>query len=411
MKRVLLSAFACSPYEGTEPGNGWNWAMHLAERSMDVRVLTDLSSQGHIEEYCRAHPEIKVRFTFFEGGASWLRIPIGLRYALWQWKAVKEARKLLRSENYDIVHHVTYGSITVPSQLWRLNIPVVFGPVGGGQASPPCMIDYFGRKKWLEQLRTFIARALPFSPLHRHWIRKMNIVLATNRDTLEVFRSLGRPDTLLSFDTALPETFFASKPRTYSATDEPLRLLWVGRLLPRKAIPLTLDILAKVTIPSTLTIVGNGLEEQVLRNMIQVRGLEARVFWKPERIPWHEVRQAYGNHDALLFTSVRDSCAAQLLEAMAMGLPVITLGIHGGQDLVPDEAGFKIPVLTKEQVIRDASAAVTEFASMSPQARSKMALAGWAFARTLTWRNRAAFAEKLYERALNQDAGHISTPI
>jgi glycosyltransferase involved in cell wall biosynthesis len=137
--------------------------------------------------------------------------------------------------------------------------------------------------------------------------------------------------------------------------------------------------------------------------MIHDRDLDTRVFWKPKRIPWHEVREAYRNHDALLFTSVRDSCAAQLLEAMAMGLPVITLGIHGGRDLVPDEAGFKIPVYSKEQVIRDTAAAVSEFAAMSPQERSQMSRAGWSFAKTLTWKHRAAFAEDLYERALRGD--------
>jgi hypothetical protein len=38
---VLLSAYACMPGWGSEPGNGWNWAMHLSERGMNVTVLTD----------------------------------------------------------------------------------------------------------------------------------------------------------------------------------------------------------------------------------------------------------------------------------------------------------------------------------------------------------------------------------
>ena len=37
--KVLLSAFACAPYRGSEPGVGWNWAMALAKYN-DVVVLT-----------------------------------------------------------------------------------------------------------------------------------------------------------------------------------------------------------------------------------------------------------------------------------------------------------------------------------------------------------------------------------
>jgi glycosyltransferase involved in cell wall biosynthesis len=246
-----------------------------------------------------------------------------------------------------------------------------------------------------------MTRALPYSPFHRRWLAKMSAVLATNRETMDVCRALGRKDAQLSFDTALPESFYASEPRQFGEIAGPLRLLWVGRILPRKAIPLTLDLLAAAKADATLTIIGNGMDEAVVREMIRSRGLEDRVFWKPERIPWLEVRNAYLNHDALLFTSLRDSCAAQLLESMALGLPLITLGIHGARDLVPDDAGFKIPVEDKSQVIRDGAAAIDAYAALPPERRSAMSRAGWSFAKTLTWRHRAAFAEDLYDRILS----------
>lgn len=403
MKKILVSAFVCSPYAGTEPGNGWNWALHLAERGMTVRVLAEQYSQPAIEDYCQKNPGLTIKFTFFKAGPNRLSKNSGIRYFMWQWKAVAELRKLLSKETYDVIHHVTFGSIHVPSLLWRSNIPVVFGPVGGGQTAPNALLEYFGqsRAQWQERIRTLLTRALPYSPLHRRWLRKMKVVLATNRETQDLCQSLGRPDARLSFDTALPDWFYANSPKTYVDASEPLRLLWVGRLLPRKAIPLTLDILARVSADSTLTIIGYGIKEATLRGMIHERGLDQRVIWKPERIPWTEVREAYRSHDALLFTSLRDSCAAQLLEAMAMGLPIITLALHGGRDLVPETAGIKVPVDTKEQVIADAAAAVDQFSSLSSEARTEMSRAAWTFAKTLTWKNRAAFAEDLYDQILS----------
>jgi glycosyltransferase involved in cell wall biosynthesis len=263
------------------------------------------------------------------------------------------------------------------------------------------MIEYFGKSRRNEQIRTLFTRALSFSPFHRYCLSKMSVILATNRETMELSSSLGRPDALLSLDTALPKWFFTPKPRTFSVSKKPLSILWVGRFLPRKAIPLTLDIMQMVETPSTLTIVGDGLDPEIVRAMIRARGLDDRVFWRPGRIPWEDVREEYTKHDVFLFTSLRDSCAPQLLEAMATGLPVITLDIHGARDLVPNDAGIKIQVHSKRQVIRDVSAAVTRYSAMTPQERNQMSMAGWSFARTLTWQHRAAFAEQLYSKLLD----------
>ena len=397
--RILLSAYACLPNAGTEPGNGWNWAMHLAERGMKVHVLTVVEGRDSIEAHRQAHPNPMVDFSYVEVPRTFKECSVP-HYVLWQWLAIKTARQLHAATPFDIAHHVTYGSIHVPTQLWRLGLPVIFGPVGGGQTTPTSMLGLLASDKKSEQLRTLFTRALSYSPLHRRWIRKMSVVLATNQDTLELVRSMGRRDVELQFDTALPESFLASEPRIFSEVPQPLRLLWVGRMLPRKALPLTLDILARTSYPSTLTIIGEGLEKDVLQKMISDRGLENRVSWAGRRLPWSDVRDAYMEHDALIFTSLRDSCAAQLLESMALGLPVITLDLHGARNLVPDSAGIKVPVTTPEGVVRDVAAAVERYATLPASERTRMSRAGWEFAREMTWTARAEHAEQMYRRVI-----------
>ena len=402
--QLLISAFACLPNYGSEPGNGWNWSVNLAEAGHTVYVLTRSQNRERIESFLQDHPLANVHFLYLEVPFSRLLGGqySGPHYLAWQLLAVSRVRKLIRTVKIDLIHHISYGSIHVPSLLWRLKLPIVIGPIGGGQTTPDSMIEYFGKDKFKERLRTALTHALPFLLFHRYCYGKMSAILATNRETLELFRLLGRPDAQLLFDAAIPESFLSPEPRTFSASEEPLRLLWIGRILPRKALPLTLDILAKVNAPFTLTIIGDGPDAPAIHEMLQARGLSERVFWKPGRIPWSEVREAYIRHDAMLFTSLRDSCAHQLLEALAVGLPVITLRIHGGQDLVPDEAGFKIPVHSREQVVHDTAAAVTAFAAMSPMARSRMSEVGWSFARTQTWEHRVAFAAEIYTYALSK---------
>jgi glycosyltransferase involved in cell wall biosynthesis len=85
-----------------------------------------------------------------------------------------------------------------------------------------------------------------------------------------------------------------------------------------------------------------------------------------------------------------------LLEAMALGLPVITLDLHGARDVVPEEAGIKVPVTTPAEVVCGLAAAIDRFASLSVDERNAMSRASWEFARTNTWTSRAAAAELLY---------------
>jgi glycosyltransferase involved in cell wall biosynthesis len=414
---VLLSAYACLPNAGTEPGNGWNWAAHLAARGLRVHVLTVTEGREAIQEHLRAHPQPLLQFSYVKMPA-FLEHCTPLHYLWWQFAAVPLARRLHRALRFDVVHHVTYSSIHVPTQLWRLGPPTVFGPVGGGQTTPPALVGAFGEKQRSEQLRTAFTKFLPFSPLHRLWLRKMSVVLTTNTETFQLARALGKREVEPWFDAALPDSFFAEAPRIFSPTTEPLRLLWIGRMVPRKALPLALDVIAQVRRPVTLTIAGGGLPAEQVHRMITDRGLTGRVFWAERPLDRAEVRRAYIEHDALLFCSLRDSCPAQLVEAMGLGLPVITLDHHGARDLVPDGSGIKVPPTTPEGVARDMAAAVERYHDLSSEGRSAMSQQAWGFARTLNYADGAASFEMLYRRLLEgadvrpilqRSASHIRT--
>ena len=399
--RLLLSAYACRPNAGSEPGFGWNWATHLASRGLEVHALVAKRNQEFVEAGLRLNPISNLHFTFVSVPYAWTKKNEAVHYALWQIAALDAARKLNRKYQFQIAHHVTYGSIHVPSQLWRLGIPLIFGPVGGAQTAPESMLGYFGDQRSREQLRSLVTRALRFSPLHRRWLRKMSFVLAANHDTLSLVRSLGCKNASLMCDTAVPADYFANEARTFEARSGPLRLLWVGRMLTRKALPLALDALKHARADATLTIAGGGMDPQTVHQMIRDRDLQSRVFWAGSRLTLQELRTAYAEHDAMLFTSLRDSFGSQLLEAMAMGLPVITLDLHGAHDHVPAAASIKVTVGSTEETVRNLAHAIDEYASYSLAKRNEMSIHAWNFAKTLSWSARAEFAENLYREVLS----------
>ncbi|HZF26454.1 MAG TPA: hypothetical protein VEZ88_09350, partial [Steroidobacteraceae bacterium] len=110
--RVLLSAYACEPARGSEPGIGWNWARHLAEAGNEVCVLTRANNRMAIESSLRNDPVRRLRFAYYDlpGWARWWKRGgrgVHLYYLLWQWGAFRFARRLHRARAFDVVHHIT----------------------------------------------------------------------------------------------------------------------------------------------------------------------------------------------------------------------------------------------------------------------------------------------------------------
>jgi glycosyltransferase involved in cell wall biosynthesis len=398
--RILLSAYACRPNAGSEPGVGWNWATHLAARGIDVHVLVAKRNREPIEAGLKDNPVANLHFTYVAVPHEWAEKSEALHYVCWQIAALKAARELARKFEFQLAHHVTYASVHVPSPLWRLGIPVVFGPIGGGQTAPPSMLQYFGAEKSRERLRTSLTKALRLSPLHRQWLKRMSVILAANSDTFNLVRALGCKNVSLMCDTAIPSSYFAEGSRKLQEQGGSLRLLWVGQMRTRKALPLALDALKEVQRDVTLTIAGDGMAPEAVHQMIRDRSLQHRVFWKGSRLTHTELRKTYEEHDAMLFTSLRDSFGSQLLEALAMGLPIITLDLHGAHDWVPDCASLKVPVGCPEATIRNLAGAIEEYALLSPVSRNQMSLHAWNFAKTHTWAARAEWCQRLYQEIL-----------
>lgn len=400
--RVLLSAYACRPNAGSEPGVGWNWATHLAARGFEVHVLVAKRNQGPIQAGLSGKAIPNLHFTYIPVPYKWAQKSEGLHYVLWQFAVLKAARELASKIDFDLAHHVTYASVHVPSQLWRLGIPVIFGPVGGGQTAPASMLRYFGPKQFGERLRTSITKSLSHSPVHRGWLRRMSFILAANTNTLNIVRALGCDNASLMCDSSIPIEYFAERPRIFEEQTGTLKLLWVGRMLPRKALPLALDALAQLHQDVKLTIAGDGLDTATVHEMIRARNLQQRVLWKGTRLTFQELRKEYAENDAMLFTSLRDSFGSQVLEAMAMGLPVITLDLHGAHDFVPDGASLKVPVGNADETVRNLADAIQKFASLPVASRNQMSLHALNFAKTLTWPGRVEIVERLYEEVLSR---------
>ena len=399
-KKILLSAYACSPIRGSEPGNGWSWATILALKGFEVWCFTNAEDEKEIMEASqKLHlPNLHFVFVKLQKKLDGLLLDTGSKkiyfhYLLWQKKAAKLATALHAKIHFNVGHHVTFGSIQQGTFLWKIkNIKIVFGPVGGGQHALPILKEYFGTAWKTEILRSAISNwSIKHSSNFKNTILKSDYVLVTNNETLEMARTVKNHDPrkiLYTLDTAVPEVMESLTMPLRPDTGK-LKLLWVGRMLPRKGLNLILEALSHVpsSVDYSLTIVGGGEQFHLIDGWIEQYGLDKAKLNILGQIPFFEVVEQYKISDAFIFCSLRDSFGAQLIEAMAFGLPIIALNINGVTLGVPDNCGIKITPVTKEGTVKDIAAAVTKMYE-DTDFRKQCSLNSFRHSTNNTWKNR-----------------------
>lgn len=130
------------------------------------------------------------------------------------------------------------------------------------------------------------------------------------------------------------DLFQPAAPQQSGRTQSSLRVLWLGRLIPRKRLDLCLDGVSsaiKSGLDVTLTIVGGD-------GFIPGHGSLIKDFSYPERLRWtsslprKEVPELLHGHDVLLQPSEEENFGSSVAEAQACGLPVIVGRTNGNAD-------------------------------------------------------------------------------
>jgi glycosyltransferase involved in cell wall biosynthesis len=126
----------------------------------------------------------------------------------------------------------------------------------------------------------------------------------------------------------------------------PNRILTVARLVPGKGIDLLLDALARLErrgVPADAAIVGDGPDRRRLAARVQELGLDGRVRLLGPASQ-DRIRELYAGAAVFCLPSLSEGVPVVLMEAMAMGLPVVATRITGVPELVEeDRSGFLVP--------------------------------------------------------------------
>ena len=120
-----------------------------------------------------------------------------------------------------------------------------------------------------------------------------------------------------------------------------INVICAARLSPRKGVDRAIeaaDVLLKQGIPITLHILGSGVMETDLKDMVSERGLEEYViFYGEQGNPYRYMKNA----DLFLLTSYHEAAPMVIDEAYILDLPVLTTRTNSSDEMVVDrECGW-----------------------------------------------------------------------
>lgn len=396
-EHILLVAFAYAPGKGSEPGIGWNVAQALA-RTHRVTVVTrpgpELPADSPVA-IVRLAPE---PFSS-PPGPDMPRPLLQLYYYAWTRALARELPSIADRVGADLIQHVTYMRYWMPSAGSTGGRPFVWGPVGGGEG----MSAQFNRSvlpasRRSQHLRSVIRATWERDPALRRTAAVASVALATTQESATRMARLTPAPLFVCPGVAISQAELEQLSAIPEAVGSGINLLGIGRLLDWKGYDLILDAMTELPESVTLKLIGDGPEKRALERRAAALNLEHRV----QFTGWldrSQVLESMGQSHVLVHPSYHDSGGMVCLEAMAAGLPVITLE-GNGPALLAGSAGLPVASPSRGCAVRGLRRAITSLAEDRPLRRHLGEEGRLRVASQFTWERRAEAFEPFYRQAM-----------
>jgi len=276
------------------------------------------------------------------------QLPFDPEDRLMSLRAIKKLAPELAERNFDLIHIQTpfvahYAGIYLGRQLGIRTVT----------SYHTFFEAYFEKylpwapKSWLRS----VARAYS-----RKQCNQVDGVISPSRPMLEKLKEYGVNNRSAVIPTGLPQACFNTVPDNHfrkrnDISDDAKLLLYVGRVAHEKNIDFLISmfrIVAEQSEHAELLIAGEGPALASLKNQAAQLGLANRVHFVGYLDRETELLECYQHSDIFVFASETETQGLVLLEAMASGLPVISVASMGSLDVLQDGEGCHIAPLQEQ---------------------------------------------------------------
>lgn len=379
MKNLLISAYACEPFKGSEQAVGWNIVLELAKTN-SVHVVTRANNKEFIEP--NVPDKVREHLTFHYYDSEFFKKlknkerGVYLYYIVWQFGIIGLVRKLIKQYDIEYTFHLTMGSIWMPTFLSFMPAKFMWGPIGGGEAIPASFIKTLSWKgRLLQYFRYLLKYSIYINPLTLYSAIKAETIFYRTEMTRDLLPKPLRKKCVFLADGAI-ESDIIDKHIRKDREDDMVRLVATSRFIHTKNIVTIIEAMRLLpkNINVHLTLVGSGPEEKRIKKLINQYQLNDKIEHIPF-IPRDDVFNILESSDIYLFASLKEACNLSLLEAMAIGIPVICLNWTGMALSTDDSCAIRLKPTNPKQMPKDMAEAIMKLVQ-DKELRESMGAAG-----------------------------------
>ncbi|CAM2914739.1 Glycosyltransferase involved in cell wall bisynthesis [Flavobacterium succinicans] len=404
-KTILATCYSINPYKDLEDGMGWNLILQIA-RYQKVIAITREKNQASIEKYLseNTNPAFNnITFLYFDlpyGMRFWEKggLEFWIFYYIWQRSIVSFIKK--QTLYYDIVHHINFHNDLMPSFLWKLNKPMVLGPVGHQPRIQKQYLKLYSKKQHLSnELNWFVKKiVIKHSPAMKKTIEKTAHTWCTTPST-PVFMGL-KENTFSIHPSIVSDDSYIKKPKKTNQ----FRVLSVGRFVAINGFDLTLHSFIGFvkSLPNTeqklckLILVGTGPEKELYLRIIQENQVENLVEII-EKIDRQSLIEQYQEATVFLFPS-HEGNGMVVAEALSFGLPIICLNNDEFCHFIDDSLGISVPVQSYTDTVIHLKQALLKLYKIPHLTDIMSSRARKHYENKFSWNSRESYLQNIYNK-------------
>lgn len=443
MLKVLINAYAICPNYGSEQGMGWNYVTNIAKHcdcyvitegeykeinldattwkcsdiGTNVYGLTQVQCDNIHFYFVDVSPEIR-KMCWNQGTWSFYRY-----YADWQKRILPIARQIIEENDIDVMHQLNMVGFREPGMLYKINeereaknlrkIPLIWGPMAG-YGSIPFSFMLSGGIKFTSfyLLKNVLNRIqMMFHPRVRKMIKVCDKLIAATPDMKKGIKVYYGKDVEIINETGTYLDYGNEDEQQYvldvaEDNDKSFKLLWVGRFLYTKQLPIALKTFALLSDLKDieLHIVGKGVGEAdtiAMHSLAEELGVNDRIVWHGQ-IPNEDVQVLMKKCDIFFFTSIFEATSTVVLEAIQNELPIVCFDRCGFGPIVDENIGRKIKCKNPSQAISDFAKVIRDI-YMHKEVLIDMSLNCKERQYVLSWNNKMDRLMNIYEEAIKKN--------
>ena len=347
--RILYVALSCGPNFGSEDAIGWHLPIAVVRAGHDVTVLTREDKREEIQTFIESHPaQIYPRFVYAPLGkfAGFCKGPLySVRAILWCRSIRPLLERICAEAPFDIIHQITPVEFRALADYSGLNARTVVGPVGGGEYAPRQYRRYLKGEWHVEFFRRVLNEVCVRCSSFKKRVKAIDFIYFANRETERFFEDHSVGVKSFGLKTEIGIDGEAEEPVPNSIEPGELRILFVGRLVPRKGVELLLEACAKAGAAGLnfhLKICGDGKSRAGQELLSKNLGISDHVEFEG-RVNRDQLAEFYRWANIVAMPSLRETGGTVIAEAISHHRPLICADSFGASLVLDPKTAILLP--------------------------------------------------------------------